>query len=506
MSSRSTMRLRLLGRLVVTSLHDQSVAIALPTRKTGVLLAYLAMSRDYTARREELAALLWGGCSDQQARQSLRQALALLRKHLGPSLVIADARVVRLDGELWSIDAREFERLSRSTNAAELALAAHLFTGDFLAGHHIDEEGIEEWVGGRRTRLQLAAAHLCATFADRPDLVGDPDEAIAAVEQLVALDPLREDFQRLAIALYARYHGRNEALIRAASFVEVLQRELGVGPEKATRAMLDGLRETEPVCTVNRPAQPATATGLGTPPAAIAVQTADRTPHRMHAKAALVLGAVLLFAGSALFELRAHRHPKLPSRVASSEPSSDDTWRSPSFGDDAIPRNGLVPIVVLPFTTLGVSDDGVQLTADMLTDDLTNTLSRLPSFRVISQQTARSFAGRAVDAGMLGLELKVRYVIEGSVRRREDGLRVNVELVDPASRISIWSSRIERNGADRQGLRDEIVARLARELQFEMLPIESSRLERAVRVDPGDASTHAQIRLDRPAESLAQVR
>jgi len=134
---------------------------------------------------------------------------------------------------------------------------------------------------------------------------------------------------------------------------------------------------------------------------------------------------------------------------------------------------------VLPFTTLGSFDDGVQLTADMLTDDLTNTLSRLPSFRVISLRTARSFAGQAVDVGQLGQELKVRYVLEGSVRRLEDGLRVNIELVDPATRLSVWSSRIDRDGADRQGLRDEIVARLARELQFEMLPIESSRLSQS---------------------------
>jgi TolB-like protein len=156
-----------------------------------------------------------------------------------------------------------------------------------------------------------------------------------------------------------------------------------------------------------------------------------------------------------------------------------DFWRSPSLGGDATLQNGLVPIVVLPFTTLGAADDRLKLTADMLTDDLTNTLSRLPSFRVISQQTARSFAGQPIDVGKVGRELRVRYVLEGSVRRQEEGLRINVELVDPASRLSIWSSRVEGDGADRHGLRDEIVARLARELQFEMLPIESSRLSQS---------------------------
>jgi len=485
LTSRSAMRLRLLGRLVVSSLDDQSVPIALPTRKAGALLAYLAMSRDYAARREELATLLWGECSEQQARQSLRQALALLRKHLGPSLVIADAGMVRLDGELWSIDAREFEQLSRSTRAAELALAARLFTGDFLAGHHIDEDGIEEWVAGQRTRLQLAAAHLCATFVDHPDLVADPNDAIAAVEQLVALDPLREDFQRLAIALYARYHGRHEALTRAAGFADMLQRELGVGPEKATRTMLDGLRsgaaEADRMVAVDCAAAPVAPIPDAPPllPVVAAPRRKESALRQMAGRVAAGSGLVLVLTLGALFELRARQHTDVTALAAGASPETGDVWRSPSSGGDAMLPNGLVPIVVLPFTTLGAADDHLQLTADMLTDDLTNTLSRLPSFRVISQQTARSFAGQPIDVGRLGHELKVRYVLEGSVRRREEGLRVNVELVDPASRLSIWSGRIERDGADRQGLRDEIVARLARELQFEMLPIESSRLSQS---------------------------
>src|SRR4051812_38819331 len=98
MASRCIMRLRLLGRFALGSGDHESAPIQLPTRKTGALLAYLAMSRDYAASREELAALLWGGCSDQQARQSLRQALALLRKELGSSScsLIANAKMVRL--------------------------------------------------------------------------------------------------------------------------------------------------------------------------------------------------------------------------------------------------------------------------------------------------------------------------------------------------------------------------------------------------------------------------
>jgi TolB-like protein/Tfp pilus assembly protein PilF len=121
-------------------------------------------------------------------------------------------------------------------------------------------------------------------------------------------------------------------------------------------------------------------------------------------------------------------------------------------------------------------DEPGQLLADMLTDDLTNTLSRIPSFRVISRQTARSYQSQTIDVVRIGAELQVRYVLEGSVRLQDDNLRVNVELINPATRLSVWSGRVERRGADRQGVRDEIVSRLSRELQFEVLPIESQRL------------------------------
>jgi DNA-binding SARP family transcriptional activator/TolB-like protein len=487
------MRLRLLGRFGVSALDGQSTPIQLPTRKSGALLAYLGMSRDYTASREELAALLWGDCSDQQARQSLRQALALLRKELGPSgLFTADTQLVRLDPALWSIDARDFETLARSQKAEDLSDAARLLAGDFLAGVNIDQEGFEEWVSGQRTRLQHAAGHLCETFMKRPDLVIAPDQALAAVEQLMALDPLREDWQRIAITLYARYRGKNEALARAAIFANLLQRELGVAPETETRLMLESIKG-------NGAAPPAAALSDGqnkviralvagapeaspdpSPVGAAAAFTVlrSRFPGQgSTAKILAVLGIATLGLAAGILELVPFRAISKPSASPVSALSSrSDPWQSPSSKREAQLPKGIIPIVVLPFMNSGGADNGVELIADMLTDDLTNTLSRVPSFRVISRKTARSFHGQAIDVAKLGAELQVRYLLEGSVRRHDDNLRINVELIDPATRLSVWSGRVERSGADRQGVRDEIVSRLARELQFEVLPIESLRL------------------------------
>lgn len=488
------MRLRLLGRFGVSAPDSESASIQLATKKTGALLAYLGMSRDYAASREELAALLWGGCSDQQARQSLRQALALLRKELPPNVLITDTKIVRLAPASWSIDAREFVSLVGSQNAEDVGRAARSFTGEFLAGFILEEEAFEEWVGGQRTHLQHAAAQLCETFVRRPDLVMDPNQALAAVDQLIALDPLREDWHRLAIALYARYRGKNEALSRASNFAGLLQRELGVAPERETRAMLENLRSADVAAWINGPSEDAQhRTSLSpadsSPDAsaialAITPVVAPRWKFWTQRPDGMTLGALALagilvaaatFASESLHTiLGIGPSTSFQSRTALGAPP--DPWRSPATTHDAQLPKGIIPIVVLPFANPGGTDEPGQLIADMLTDDLTNTLSRIPSFRVISRQTARSYQSQAIDVAKLGTELQVRYVLEGSVRIQDDNLRVNVELINPATRLSVWSGRVERHGADRQGVRDEIVSRLSRELQFEVLPIESQRL------------------------------
>src|SRR5436190_19023010 len=238
-------RLRLLGRMAVVH-GDDPVPLRLSTRKAGALLAYLAMRPEQTASREELATLLWGSCSDQQARQSLRQALASLRKDLrGPGCLTADTELVRLQSGLWSVDAHELEQLSKSTDPQELERAARRFDGELLSGLSLEEDGFEDWLRDQRRRMQLAAARLCETFAARPELVADGEEALGAAERLLALDPLHEGWQRVALMLYARYRGKSEALAQATTFAALLKRELGVAPEESTRELVARIRNGE---------------------------------------------------------------------------------------------------------------------------------------------------------------------------------------------------------------------------------------------------------------------
>ena len=131
-------------------------------------------------------------------------------------------------------------------------------------------------------------------------------------------------------------------------------------------------------------------------------------------------------------------------------------------------------IVVLPFTNL--SDDPAQdYFADGITENLTTELSRLHNSFVIARNTAFTFKGKNLDAKAIGKELGVRYVLEGSVQRDANRVRVNAQLIDAESGAHLWADRFEEDVVDLFKLQDEVVARLARTLQIELVNAEAQR-------------------------------
>jgi TolB-like protein/tetratricopeptide (TPR) repeat protein/DNA-binding SARP family transcriptional activator len=503
--SSARFRLRLLGRLEL-SIEDDAAPVRVSTRKAGALVAYLAMAPTHTANREELATLLWGGCSDQQARQSLRQALVLLRKDLRhPDVIKATNDRVQLLAEQWWVDACEFELLSRSADPAELARAAGLFGGDFLAGFNLDEEGFDEWAAGQRQRMQRAAARLCETYVARPELVADGEQAIVAVERLLGLDPLREDWQRLALTLYARYRGRNEALSHADGFAALLRRELAVGPERRTLDLVASIRDGAIVPSGDRgitaPVVPAASTAASpAPPLARSDNTqAPDAPDAASARAprwprltglAAAAAAVALGVVGLSHYYMAYRGEPVPAATTSppqattspaqtslahASAAATDPWQSPSTPARARApdgrSSGIVALAVLPFTTAGEGGESSSLAADLMADDLISVLSSSQGVRVISRQSSGNYRG--VDPAAAGGELGVPYVISGSAEALGDRLRLHVDLIDTRNATRVWSGSFERAGSDRRGLQDEIVNGLGRELNLAVMRIEN---------------------------------
>lgn len=142
-------------------------------------------------------------------------------------------------------------------------------------------------------------------------------------------------------------------------------------------------------------------------------------------------------------------------------------------------------IVVLPFENIG-GDPEQDYFVDGVTESLTTDISRAKGSFVIARNTAFTLKGKPIDVMKVGRELNVRYALEGSVQRRGDRMRVNVQLVDTESGNHLWAERFDKPVADFFDMQDEIVARLANQLRTELLSAEARRSERAPSPDSLD--------------------
>ena len=114
-------------------------------------------------------------------------------------------------------------------------------------------------------------------------------------------------------------------------------------------------------------------------------------------------------------------------------------------------------IVVLPFTNLS-GDPSQDYFADGITENLTTELSRIRNSFVIARNTAFTFKGKNIDAKEISKELGVRYVLEGSVQRDQNRVRVNAQLIDGDTGAHLWADQFDAARADLLQMQDEIVA------------------------------------------------
>src|SRR5215470_4011498 len=190
---RERILLRILGPFAIV--HNGTSTLRISARKGCALLAYLAMHPQHPLSREHLATALWGDRRDVNARQSLRQCILSLRHDLGPTaddVLIFDGDKIALNTQRLTVDAVEFKTLAQS----------------------------------------------CAEPADAR---GASKQALSAAERLIALDWLREDWQRVALRIFARHRGRAFAMRHFDVLASQLRSELGVDPEPESKALIDAI-------------------------------------------------------------------------------------------------------------------------------------------------------------------------------------------------------------------------------------------------------------------------
>ena len=196
-----------------------------------------------------------------------------------------------------------------------------------------------------------------------------------------------------------------------------------------------------------------------------------------------------------------------PIRVYSldvGQPAEAKPAPAPAPEKSAPPR---LSMVVLPFANIG-GDPEQEHFVDGVTESLTTDLSRIRGAIVIARNTAFTYKGKPADVKTIGRELNVRYVLEGSVQRGGNRMRVNVQLIDAETGNHLWAERFDKPLADLFDMQDEIVARLANALNAQLVAAEARRAEKVPSPDSMDLYFQglAWFNRGRTPDNVAQAR
>jgi DNA-binding SARP family transcriptional activator len=217
--------------------------LSLPsTRKTVSLLAYLLLHRHRMHSREKLAALFWGGVSDQKARHSLRTALSSLRKEIKAELLITNRETVQVNPDIsvW-VDAQQLEMDSTAASKGEpkdLQDAIALYRGDLLVDFY------DDWILRKRLHYRNLYLDLLLHMTQLMRSRSEYERAIGYAKRVLQYDPADERAHQHLIFCHLANGDRGAAVRQYEDCRRVLQEELAVEPSSETTALYQWLRQT----------------------------------------------------------------------------------------------------------------------------------------------------------------------------------------------------------------------------------------------------------------------
>jgi DNA-binding SARP family transcriptional activator/TolB-like protein len=229
--------------------------VALP-RKACALLAHLCVNKGRRISRDRLATLLWARSGTQQARQSLRQCLSMLRDAFGADAVLpvdVERDAVSLTpSPMLSCDIDAFHAALETDDLGRIRTALSLWRGEFLLDMVIPIEPFEEWLLIEKEGFSQLYSNLLLRFGRLALRQGMIDEALATARQAVQHDPLREESHQLLMDALILQGQRGAAIQQYEALARLLSEELGIQPDESSAELLRRARNPGSV-----PAKPA---------------------------------------------------------------------------------------------------------------------------------------------------------------------------------------------------------------------------------------------------------
>lgn len=249
------LKLNLLGGLSIS--QDPGVVTKLP-KKSQALLCYLAQTQR-PRFREDLADLLWGELSEENARVNLRMALTQLRKAVPDHLMITQQTVAfNPEAPYWcDVEAFETQLKAAEGDSEKLKAVMDRYNGDFLEGFSLnDAPRFEDWLLGRREHFQQLFVQVLHDLSIQCARRGEYEAGINYAARLLELEPWQERAHRQMMILLVRSGQRSAALAQFKKCRKILTREFNVDVTQETQRLYDQIRNAPSIVPHNLPRQP----------------------------------------------------------------------------------------------------------------------------------------------------------------------------------------------------------------------------------------------------------
>jgi len=336
--------------------------------------------------------------SDRSENQA-RNSLRQTLSALKKALEVIDPMPIQVDRTTVSVVAESIEVDTFELEHSDATTdVRNLYRGELLEGAVIRDPSGEEWLTSERDRFRRMAVEALENLLTRQCEAWETNAAVETGEQLVDLDPLRESAWRLLMQVYATQGERGQALKTYARCTGIFEQELGIEPEQETTDLQTAIRD-------------------GSFDAALTeVQPEQILPND---RAPAVTAELFV--------------PALPEKPS---------------------------IAVLPFTNLS-GDPEQEYFSDGITEDIITELSHFRSLFVIARNSSFAFKGQAMDVTEVGKILGVQFLVEGSVRKAGDRIRIAAQLIEASTGNHLWAERYDRNLDDIFAVQDEVASQIA---------------------------------------------
>ena len=399
------LRLKTFGALAIVRDGEVAEDVRIQRRQLSLLVVLAADGGGVT--RDRLLGLFWPDRDNDRARHLLDQALYAARRALGADVVLEVQSTLQLNPSVLVSDLAEFRQ---AIERGDLDAAVAAYGGPFLDAVYLDGvPDFEQWVNARRASFakEFVAARL--KLAAAANAAGDHAAAVTHLRRAAESDPLSGQVVRALMTSLCYAGDQSGALVAYRVHATLVREELDVEPDAQMLALVEAIRAGTVVPPVSAP------------------PTHSRT-----------------FPPVA----RPADYPQAPPADA---PVDD----GPS-------------VAVLPFVSIS-TEAGDDYFSDGMTDAIINALSRLDGLRVSARTSVFAFKGKAVEIAELGRRLGVRTVVEGTIIRAGDRLRVAAKLIMVADGKHSWLGQFDRALGDVFAMHDEIAQAIAQTLKVSLL-------------------------------------